>query len=97
MKENMVAELTAKDDTYACAFADRIISESQERMNILIMNCSPVRNGATAEIVKLVGQYVKHGNEVRTICIDDYDIRFCRGCKKCHQTAKCFQDDDVTS
>lgn len=64
-------------------------------MNILVVNCCPVRNGATAEIVKLVGQYVNDGNEVRTICIDDYDVRFCKGCRKCHETAKCFQEDDV--
>lgn len=30
MKENIVAKLTAKDDKYACAFADKIISESKE-------------------------------------------------------------------
>lgn len=30
MKENIVAKLTAKEDQYACALADRIISESQE-------------------------------------------------------------------
>lgn len=30
MKENVVAKLTEKDDKCACAFADKIISESQE-------------------------------------------------------------------
>lgn len=30
MKENIAAKLTAKDDKYTCAFADKIISESQE-------------------------------------------------------------------
>ena len=30
MKENIIAKLTAKDDKYACALADKIISESQE-------------------------------------------------------------------
>lgn len=30
MKENIAAKLTAKDDKYACAFSDKIISESQE-------------------------------------------------------------------
>ena len=30
MKENIAAKLTAKDDKYACAFADKIILESQE-------------------------------------------------------------------
>ncbi len=30
MRENVVAKLTMKDDKYACAFADKIIEESQE-------------------------------------------------------------------
>ena len=30
MKENIVAKLTLKDDKYACALADKMISESQE-------------------------------------------------------------------
>ena len=30
MKEGMIAKLTFKDDKYACALADKIISESQE-------------------------------------------------------------------
>ena len=30
MKENIVQKLTSKDDKYACALADKIISESQE-------------------------------------------------------------------
>jgi len=30
MKESIIAKLTAKDDKYACALADKIISESQE-------------------------------------------------------------------
>ena len=30
MKENVAAKLTARDDRAACAFADRIIAESQE-------------------------------------------------------------------
>ena len=56
-------------------------------MNILIMNCSPVRNGATAEIVKLVAEFVQEKNQVRTVCIDDFDIQFCKGCRKCHAVA----------
>ena len=30
MKENVIVNLTSKNDTFACAFADKIISESQE-------------------------------------------------------------------
>ena len=28
--QDIIAKLTAKDDTYACAIADKIISESQD-------------------------------------------------------------------
>lgn len=64
-------------------------------MNILVINCSPVKTGATAEIVKSVSQYVNKGNRVKTICIDDFDIKLCKGCRKCHTTAECFQEDDT--
>lgn len=63
-------------------------------MNILVMNCSPVLNGATAEIVRLVAENLKVDNGVRTVCIDDYDIKLCKGCRSCHKTAKCFQTGD---
>ena len=39
-------------------------------MKILVINCSPVRNGATAEIVNTVKQCVENGNTVKTVCID---------------------------
>lgn len=65
-------------------------------MKILIINCSPVRNGATAEIADIVKDHVSMGNEVRSICIDDYVIALCKGCRSCHSTAHCFQKDDVT-
>lgn len=64
-------------------------------MKILIINCSPVRNGATAEIVNMVKENVGTGNEVRSICIDDYEIAMCKGCRTCHKTAQCIQTDDV--
>lgn len=64
-------------------------------MKLLVMNCSPVRTGATAEIVRLIASFAAPEHEVRTACIDDYKIGFCRGCRKCHQTAKCFQKDDI--
>ncbi len=64
-------------------------------MRVLIVNCSPVRNGATAEIANIVRISLSKGNDVRMVCIDDYKINFCKGCRKCHTTAKCFQDDDA--
>lgn len=64
-------------------------------MNVLLINCSPVRNGATAEIIKIVHSFLDERHDIRSICIDDYDIKFCKGCRSCHKTAKCIQNDDV--
>ena len=64
-------------------------------MNVLIMNCSPVRNGATAEIAKIVSDTLKERYEIQSVSIDDFHFAFCKGCRKCHDTAKCIQTDDV--
>ncbi len=64
-------------------------------MRVLVMNCSPVKNGATAEIVKIVSECMTDLHEVKAICIDDYNVGFCKGCRICHDTAKCIQRDDV--
>ncbi|WP_296013691.1 flavodoxin family protein [uncultured Treponema sp.] len=64
-------------------------------MKILVINCSPVKNGATAQIVKMVCDFCKKGNEVRAVCIDDYEIKLCRGCRKCHERAECSILDDT--
>ena len=64
-------------------------------MKVLLVNCSPVRNGATAEILKLVQSFLGGDYEIRSVCIDDYRISFCKGCRSCHATAECVQEDDV--
>lgn len=65
------------------------------KMNALVMNCSPVRNGATAEIVNIVSDCLGERYNVRSVCIDDFEFSFCKGCRTCHSTAKCVQDDDI--
>lgn len=65
-------------------------------MNALIINTSPVKTGATARIAELVEGYISGAHDVRSICIDDYDIAFCRGCRACHGTAKCVLEEDGT-
>ena len=62
-------------------------------MKALIINCSPVRNGATNEIVGIVSAELSRKYETKTVCIDDYDVAFCKGCRSCHRTAKCVQTD----
>ena len=64
-------------------------------MRALVMNCSPVRNGTTAEIVKIVSKELSGRYDVKSICIDDYDFSFCKGCRSCHNTARCVQQDDI--
>lgn len=63
-------------------------------MNALIINCSPVKTGATAEIVNIVENELRNKFSVKSICIDDYDIKFCKGCRNCHKTAQCNIEDD---
>lgn len=63
----------------------------------LIINCSPVRTGATAEIVKIVSEQMSHKYHTKCLCIDDYKFNFCKGCRSCHTTAKCIQHDDIDS
>lgn len=64
-------------------------------MNALVLNCSPVRNGATAEIVRIVAEELSRRYETQSACIADYEFGFCRGCRSCHSTARCVQQDDV--
>jgi multimeric flavodoxin WrbA len=64
-------------------------------MKALVINCSPVRNGATAEIVDIVSQELSKKYDVKSICIDDYTFSFCKGCRSCHATAKCVMEDDI--
>lgn len=62
-------------------------------MKVLVINCSPVRTGATAEIVKIAAEQLSARYSVKTICIDDYAFAFCKGCRTCHNTAKCVMND----
>ena len=64
-------------------------------MKALIINCSPVRNGATGEIVNYVSEQLSSRVVTKTVCIDDYHFEFCKGCRSCHKTARCIQNDDV--
>lgn len=64
-------------------------------MKALVINCSPVRNGATAEIVRIVSEELSPRYETKSICIDDYEFSFCKGCRSCHETARCVQNDDI--
>ncbi len=63
-------------------------------MKALVINCSPVRTGATAKICEIISGDIASRYETKSVCIDDYDFAFCRGCRSCHTTAKCVMEDD---
>ena len=62
-------------------------------MKALVINCSPVRTGATAEIVNVICSELGARYDTKSICIDDYVFAFCKGCRSCHNTAKCVMPD----
>ena len=62
-------------------------------MKALVINCSPVRTGATAEIVRTVCSELEKRYDTKSICIDDYTFAFCKGCRSCHKTAACVMPD----
>ena len=64
-------------------------------MKVLIVNCSPVKNGATARIIQIAKEELIKRYEVKDVCIDDYRFSFCTGCRRCHTTAQCIYSDGV--
>ena len=52
-------------------------------MKSLIINCSPVKTGATSAIVSIIEGELSKKYETKCICIDDYDFAFCKGCRSC--------------
>ena len=64
-------------------------------MQALIINCSPVRNGATAAIADIAAAALRDRYDTKQLCIDDFSFAFCRGCRRCHSTARCVLSDDV--
>ena len=64
-------------------------------MRALVINCSPVRGGATAGIAEIVAGALSESYDVKSVCIDDYPFSFCKGCRSCHATAKCVMRDGV--
>ncbi len=66
------------------------------RKKALVINCSPVKNRATAAIASIAAERLGEKADTLCVCIDDYEIALCRGCRSCEVTARCplhGQDD----
>lgn len=64
--------------------------------NILILNGSPRKNGATASLMKaLVNGAKENGNEIKEDYITSMNIKACIGCDSCMRTHQgCVQKND---
>lgn len=64
-------------------------------MRALVLNCSPVKTGATAEIVRITAEELSGRYDTAAMCISDLSFGFCTGCRSCLIIGECFQKDDV--
>lgn len=66
-------------------------------MNIVIINGSPRKNGATAKILHTMEKHLlQKGNvSVEYVDINSLNISPCSGCCSCYKTGKCYMDDDA--
>lgn len=66
-------------------------------MNIIIINGSPRKNGATAKILHTMEQclILKDNVSVEYVNINDLSISPCNGCCSCYKTGKCYINDDA--
>lgn len=66
-------------------------------MNIILINSSPRKNGATANMVNMLadelGKYYDVNAEI--INVDDLSLAYCVGCQQCYKTGECIFNDDL--
>lgn len=57
---------------------------------------SPRSNGSTACVTDKIIEGMKANNiNVKRYVLGEMDIKYCKGCKKCYETRKCIQNDDM--
>jgi len=66
-------------------------------INIVIINGSPRKNGATAGLLKEMSKYLSGKEDVNIsyINISDYSLLNCTGCMSCYQNGVCCLNDKV--
>ncbi|MEH2933880.1 flavodoxin family protein [Acutalibacter sp. JLR.KK004] len=64
-------------------------------MRILLLNLSPKNYGATQEILKTLQEAAPKEAETELVCLGDWDIRYCKGCKACYKIRACVVQDDM--
>ncbi|MGN0432772.1 MAG: flavodoxin family protein [Lachnospiraceae bacterium] len=66
-------------------------------MNIVIINGSPRKKGATSSILHMIEEKLLLYNDVNIEYVDlcDLNIKSCSGCCSCYKTGKCYIEDDA--
>ncbi|MBQ4522011.1 MAG: flavodoxin family protein [Lachnospiraceae bacterium] len=66
-------------------------------MNIVIINGSHRKHGATAQILNEMYQRLKQYRdvEVEMIHVADLELKYCVGCGTCYKTGECIFKDDI--
>jgi len=66
-------------------------------INIIIINGSPRKSGATATLLKKMSEHLseKEGVVVEYLNITDYSLLDCTGCMSCYRTGVCCLNDRV--
>ena len=66
-------------------------------MKIVIVNGSPRKNGATAEILfEMYRQLEQYDNvEVEMVHVADLELKYCAGCEICYKKGACIYQDDL--
>lgn len=64
-------------------------------MHILLLNGSPKNDGATQEILKTLQDAAPAEARTELLCLGDFAIGYCKGCKACYETGACAVKDDM--
>jgi len=66
-------------------------------LNIIIVNGSPRKKGATSYVLHMLEEKLLSYDDVKTEYYDlaDLDIRMCSGCCACYKNGKCHYNDDA--
>ncbi|WP_158591036.1 flavodoxin family protein [Acutalibacter sp. 1XD8-33] len=64
-------------------------------MKVLLLNASPKKTGATQEILRTVEEALPKATCGELVCLGDYQVQYCLGCKTCYQSGCCVHQDDM--
>ena len=65
-------------------------------MKIIGISGSPVKRGTYFLMEEALDMAKERGIEIELVKLNEYDIKFCKGCNQCLKNKKCIIEDDIT-